>query len=85
MPRTARVIAVGLLSLTLASSTLQAFPSSSHPRMASRAESGDLLAITWKFLVSFLAPRPESSERDSAAPSKEGSQLDPNGLPGDGG
>lgn len=82
MPRTPRAITVGLLWLALASSTLQAMPSTSHPREIPRAKSGDLVVVAWKWLVSILAPNPESLDKE-AAPSRtkeeHGSQVDPDG------
>lgn len=79
MPRMTRVIAFGLLWLALASSALQALPSGSYPRATPRAESGDLLAVAWEWLASILVPRPDPTDRDNSARSKEGSQLDPDG------
>lgn len=80
MPRTIRVITVGLLLLALGASTVAALPSTHSPRARAvlSAESGDLLTATWAWLVSvFIGP--ESSDRDSSARPKEGSQLDPDG------
>jgi hypothetical protein len=86
MPRTTRVIALGLLWLALASSVLQAAPSMPNPRAMPAAESGHLAAAVWKWIVSIVVPRPESMGHDeNAAPVKntvpveQGSQLDPDG------
>lgn len=82
MPRTPRVIAVGLLWLVLASSTLQAIPSASHPQEIPWVKSEALVTAAWKWLVSILAPTPAPPGRDSAlSQTKEehGSQVDPDG------
>ena len=73
------IIAAGLLMLAL-SSPLQALPSNQIRRGELRAESGDFVAAAWKWLVLVFAPDPEPPEGgSSAARSKEGSQLDPDG------
>jgi len=74
-----RVIAVGLMLLAL-SNTLQALPLDQSLREGTRAESGDLAATAWKWLILIFAPTPAPTEGDaSSARSKEGSQLDPDG------
>ncbi len=82
MPRTTRVIALGLLCLALASSVLQAAPSTSYPPAIPRAESHGFLEAAWKWLVSIFAATPEplgSKKNQNPVPSEEGSQLDPDG------
>jgi hypothetical protein len=79
MPRT-RIIAVGLLCLALASSTLQALPSIPPARAVSTVKSGDLVATVWRWIVSIVVPSPEPAEHAAkAAPVEQGSQLDPDG------
>lgn len=84
MPRTIRVIAAGLLLLVLGASTLMALPSARSRRAALRVESGNLLTTVRDWLVSVFIGTPEPSDSDSEARPKEGSQLDPNGVPSDG-
>jgi hypothetical protein len=81
MPRTTRVIALGLVCLALASSALQAAPSTPPARAVSTpVKSGELLATMWKWIVSIVVPRPELPEHASkATPVEQGSQLDPDG------
>jgi hypothetical protein len=81
MPRTIRVIAVGLLLLALASSTLMALPSSSLTNSPpAPKEAGDLIEIVWRWVLDILAPYPESLVVDRpTVESEHGSQLDPDG------
>ena len=79
MPRTIRVITVGLLLLALGASTVAALPLTRGPRAVLRAESDNLLTAAWDWLVSVFIGDPDSSDGDSSARSKEGSQLDPDG------
>lgn len=82
MPRTIRVITVGLLVLALGASTLSALPSESQMRPAPCIEAGEFVSAAWKWLVSILAPNPEPSDRESAirqAKEDHGSQVDPDG------
>lgn len=78
MPRKTRIVVVGLLLLALASTTAQALPSA--PRLP--VETGSILSAVWERLASLLDLRPEAPARSSSAPTKEGSQLDPNGATG---
>jgi hypothetical protein len=82
MPSKFRVAAVGVLLFILAFSTVQAIPAMPQARAQAHAESADLMAAAWDWLVSFLIPRRPIAPRSPAAHSgqqKEGSQLDPNG------
>lgn len=82
MPRTIRVIAVGLLLLALASSTLQALASELPVRPAERTGAGEFVSAAWRWLASILAPSPEPPDRESGisqAKEEHGSQVDPDG------
>ena len=80
IPRTIRVITVGLLLLALGASTVAALPSESQMRPTPRVEVGEFVSAAWEWLLDVFAPRPESSARDqSAGKTEQGSQLDPDG------
>jgi hypothetical protein len=81
MPSKIRLTAVGVLLFALASSTVQALPAIPQPRVQRHAESGDLMAAAWDWLVSLLTPHIPTASASPAGHSgqKEGSQLDPNG------
>jgi hypothetical protein len=82
MPRTIRVIAVGLLVLVLASSSLMALPSPARmdPRPEPSLEARDLIKAAWDWIADVLTLRPESSSYERPpVKSEQGSQLDPDG------
>jgi hypothetical protein len=82
MPRTIRVIAVGLLLLALGASTVAALPSESQMRSTPRVEVGEFVSAAWEWLVSILVPYPESPDREPGmgqVKEEHGSQVDPDG------
>ena len=80
MPRTTRIIALVLLCLASASGALQALPSNLHPYETPRAEPVSLIKAVQEWFASIFVLRPEpADDNPSAARSKEGSQLDPDG------
>jgi hypothetical protein len=79
MPRT-RIIAAGLLCLALASSALQALPSDLRQHGVPRPDTGDLVALVWKWVGSIFVPQPEPTDIERVEhQAKQGSQLDPDG------
>ena len=83
MPCKPRVLVVGVLLSTLASSTLHAWPAIPQGRPQGRTESTEIVAAAWDWLTAlFISRRPPSPKEPPAGRSgqqKEGSQLDPIG------
>jgi len=81
MPSKIRLTAVGVVLFALASSTVQASSAIPQARAQGHAESGDLMAAAWDWLVSLFTPHIPAAPTSPAGPSgqKEGSQMDPNG------
>ena len=80
MPRTTRIVAFGLLGLSLAAGALQAVPSVPPTPHRVQAEPSDFVKAAWDWFKSIFVPHPEpANDNPSAARSKEGSQLDPDG------
>jgi hypothetical protein len=76
MSRTIRSMVLALTLLALCSSATYALP------LGSRLEQEDFLTSLWDRLAAWISPgHPVGQESGGSWTEKEGSQMDPNGLP----